>query len=179
MQVLDKRSGYSALSVAIHWLAAAAIIAIWLLGHRLEDLPRGPDREAALQLHMGVAVALFLVLVGRILWRLMTTQPARPEEAPALKAFAAFVQWGLLVALTFLVVSGPMMVWSGGHDIPVLGLFTLPAPIGENHGMHEFAEGVHGLAAKAIMILFVLHVLGALKLWITRPGALRMLQPGR
>ncbi|WP_224404650.1 cytochrome b [Afifella sp. IM 167] len=179
MQISDTSRGYSPFSVAIHWLAAAAIIAIWLLGNQLEDLPRGPEKAAALQLHMGVAVTLFVVLIGRIVWRLTTTRPERPDEAPALKAVAAIVQWGLLLALTLLVVSGPLMVWSGGHEIPVFGAFTIPGPIGESEGLHEFAEGVHGLAAKAIMILFVLHVLGALKLWITQPKSLRMLQPGR
>ncbi|SCZ31256.1 cytochrome b [Afifella marina] len=179
IQVEDTRGGYGALSLTIHWLAAAGIIALWLLGNQMEDLPRGPERTAALDLHVSVGVALFVVLAGRILWRLFSTLPDSPDEAPALRIFARAVQVGLLLCLTILIVSGPMTIWTAGHPLPVFGLFTIPSPLAENHALHEAFETAHVVTSKVILVLFLVHVLGALKLWVTRPSLLRMVAPGR
>ncbi len=179
MQREDTPHGYGPSALAIHWLAAAAVIAIWLLGNRLDDLPRGPERSEALHLHISVAIVLLAILIGRIAWRVLARQPERPQEPPLLKAVAGFVQWGLILALAVLVISGPLTVWSLGRPIPVFGLFAIPSPMGESHGLHEAMETIHVFATKAIFVLFLLHVLGALRLWVSRQSGLRMLQPGR
>ncbi|MCT8267588.1 cytochrome b/b6 domain-containing protein [Afifella sp. JA880] len=179
MQVEDTRSGYGALSLAIHWLAAAGIIALWLLGNQMEDLARGPARTAALDLHVSVGVVLFVILAARVLWRLFSTLPDSPDGPPALRIFSRAVQVGLLLCLTILIISGPMTIWTAGRPLPVFGLFAISSPLTENHSLHEVFETVHVVTSKVILVLFLVHVLGALKLWVTRPSLLRMVAPGR
>ena len=47
MSVKDSTAGYGSLSIALHWIGAALVIALFILGNRLEDIPKGPDFIAA------------------------------------------------------------------------------------------------------------------------------------
>ncbi|OHB44851.1 MAG: hypothetical protein A2178_01600 [Planctomycetes bacterium GWC2_49_10] len=59
-------------------------------------------------------------------------------------------------------VSGYVMSVSGGHDVGWFGLFKLPSLMGKDEGLHEFAEGFHGVMAKLTMLLVSIHFLAAL-----------------
>lgn len=72
------------------------------------------------------------------------------------------MHWGLYITVFAQLTAGAMMTGTGGKEIPVFGLFSIPIPIAENHDAHEWWEGVHEFAWIPIAILLTVHVLGAL-----------------
>ena len=171
MSWTDGKESYGWLSILLHWVGAAFVIALFLLGDRFEDMPRGPEKLAAVQLHASVGVTAFLFLAARIAWRLRSGSPELPPQRFALNRVAKLVQWLLLAAIAVLIVTGPLTLWTTGRGIEVFGLFTLPSPLPQQRGFHEALEEVHGFVAHAVLVLFILHLLGALKhLVIDRDG---------
>ncbi|MDR3494231.1 MAG: cytochrome b/b6 domain-containing protein [Ancalomicrobiaceae bacterium] len=180
----DTAAGYGTISIVFHWGAAAAIIAIWLLGDRIDAVPAGAERSAAVGLHMAVAFLCFIILVPRLFWRFVNPRTPLAETNSALLDFVAkIVKWGLIIALTGLVVSGPIGVWTGRRGaIDVFGwAIASPLPTSLNGVLHAVAGPLHIICAKAILVLVALHVLGALKhLVYDRDGVFRrMLVPAK
>ncbi len=175
----DRQAGYGWLSILLHWIGAGFVIALFLLGDRFEEMPRGPEKLAAIQLHASVGVTAFLFLAARVLWRLRSGSPAPPPQSLLLNRLAKLVQWLLLAAIAILILTGPLTLWTGGRAIEVFGLFAIPSPLPPLRDLHEILEEVHGFVAHALIPLFLLHLLGALKhLVIDRDGVFqRMLRP--
>ena len=132
-------------------------------------------------LHISIGMIALVFIVGRIVWRLTQGQPPKGNDSPALNIVATLVQWGLLVALVVLMVTGPLMNWAVGQPIPVFNWFSLSSPMAAMRTLRQPLELAHGWAADALIPLLALHVLGALKhALIDRDGVLRrMIVPAR
>ena len=185
MQWINDRQSYGWLSIALHWLAAAAILFMLWSGFSAdfaEDAGDRAARTAFMGLHIGFGASVALLLLARVVASYAQPRPAAPEQAPALKLLATATHQLLLVAILIQIVSGPLAVWSGGRPINVFGWFAIPGPFAErNEGVHEFAELMHAIGRWTLVVLISLHVLGALKhALIDRDGVLqRMLAPAK
>ena len=171
MSIADRATGYGWLSIVFHWVTAALVVTMFLIGKQLEELARGPERTEALALHVSIGVIAIVVLGARILWRLVQRRPGLPDQPRAIRLLSALVQWGLLAAIAILILSGPVIQWSIGRSVDVLGLVSIPSMLPEMRTLHEVLEEVHEIASHALIPLLALHVLGALKhLIINRDG---------
>ncbi|MEJ1158140.1 cytochrome b [Prosthecomicrobium sp. N25] len=182
MTVRDTDQGYGPLSIALHWIGGALVVALFILGNRMEDLPRGPELAAAKSLHIGVGMLAFALLAFRIAWRAANPVPPLPTGQPAaLDRLARLVQVAMLATIAILIVSGPLSIWASGRPIEVFGIVSLGSPLPKMNALKEGLEIVHSIAAKVILVLVGLHVLGALKhLVVDRDGVVRrMLVPVR
>ena len=61
---------YDRRTVVLHWITAALVVALWLLGQTIDWFPKGTPRVFARSTHISLGVALALVLVARVSWRL-------------------------------------------------------------------------------------------------------------
>ncbi|GIK50585.1 MAG: cytochrome b [Hyphomonadaceae bacterium] len=183
MQWINDKRGYGWLSIALHWLAAIAIVAMFVTGFRAEMAGDAGDRElraALMGMHISIGASIVLLLLARVVASYAQPRPAAPEQAPPFKLLAVGTHQLLLLAILIQVVSGPLAVWSGGRAIDVFGLFSIPTPFAErNEGVHELAEVLHAIGRWALIVLISVHVLGALKhAVIDRDGIMRrMLAP--
>jgi cytochrome b561 len=183
MQWINTRQGYGWLSIALHWLAAAAVLFMLWSGFNADFAEDAGDREARaalLRLHVGFGASMAFILLARVVASYAQPRPAAPEQTPALKLLALGTHQLLLGAILIQIVSGPLAVWSGGRPINVFDLFAIPGPFAErNEAVHEFAELLHAIGRWSLVVLISLHVLGALKhALIDRDGVLqRMLAP--
>lgn len=181
MALTDGRNYYGWASIALHWVGAALVIALYLIGEEAEDAARA-ERSELMRLHMSIGVIAFVVLGSRLLWRLSQGFPERPRQQHWILDFlATWVARLLLLAILVQIVSGPLTAWTGrAGAVPFFGFFSIPSPIAANEALHEAGEAVHKTGAKAIYYLFWLHVAGALKhLVIDRDGIFqRMLYIG-
>ncbi|MDR3376797.1 MAG: cytochrome b/b6 domain-containing protein [Ancalomicrobiaceae bacterium] len=180
----DTRTGYGIVSILLHWGGAAVVIVVWVLGKRIGYHPSGPQWDAAENLHAAVATLALVIIVPRIVWRLL--QPATPAVAsnpPLLNLLAALVKWGLLLALTVMIVTGPLAIWSGPSAAIDLFGVSIPSPLPSSFAerYHHSIWPVHVLASKVVLALVALHVAGALKhLVVDRDGVFRrMLVPAK
>lgn len=179
--VAARLQGYRLSSILLHWLAAAVIIAMFVLGQMAEGAPR--DTRILLRgLHFSIGILAFVIVGGRLVWRFFAADGA-PETAAngALDRVAAAVKHLLYLVMLVLILTGPLALWTEGRAIPFFGLASLPSPLPKLDTISHALETVHGVASKALLPLVALHVLGAFKhLILDRDGVFqRMLVPRR
>jgi cytochrome b561 len=163
MQLANTKTGYGWAAILLHWLAAIAVVAMFLIGEQFEDLPRGPEKSALMGLHIGLGVLVAPLLLARVSSSLIQKKPEALPQHPLLALLSSIVHYGLLAAIVVLVVTGPLAVFSGGRALKVFGWFEIPSPMARNHDLHELAEEIHVATVKVVFALVVLHVLGAIK----------------
>lgn len=179
MNIRDSASGYSWLSILLHWLTAITVITLYTLGEMAEDAGR-EERRRLIGLHISIAASMYLVLWARIGWRTAVRRPAPVPQGPVLDWLAHWVPIILLTAIAVMLVSGPLMVWSADRAISIFGLVDLASPLGEMETLHEAMESIHKASAKVVLAAFLLHLGGVLKhLLLDRDDTLKkMLVPG-
>ena len=161
----NSQDRYGAISILLHWLAAAMILGLFGLGLWMVDLTYYDDwYRAAPNVHKGVGVLLFLLLAFRIAWRLMDPPP-RPEPGLGrVERRASSLVHALLYVLLFAtLVSGYLISTADGRAIEVLGLFAVPATVTGLPNQADTAGDAHLALAIAVISLAVLHALAALK----------------
>ncbi len=183
MQWTNTKTGYGWLSIALHWLAAIAVIVMLVTGFQAGFAGDAGDRaarSALMALHISFGASVALILLTRVISSYVQPRPAPPEQPPFLKFLSNTTHQVLLLAILLQVISGPLAVWSGGRAINVFDLFSLPSPFASrNQGIHEIAEVLHAIGRWTLVGAISLHALGALKhAIIDRDGVLkRMLAP--
>ena len=175
MSLRNTRAAYGWAAIALHWISAVGVTALYLLGEQMEDAPDRAAKIAAQNLHVSVAVLLFTFLAARVLWSLSQPHPRSLESKVWLHRAAMAVQGLFLLMIVVLLVTGPLAIWSAARPIQVFDLFAIPSPFPVRlNWLHEAAEEVHGAATKLFWPLIVLHIAGALKhLVIDRDGTLQ------
>lgn len=174
---------YGPVAMTFHWVIAALIVANYGLGwvfngHALfwdwGEL-HGPDRIALTQWHKSIGIAVLVLSVLRLVWRLITPHPAFGAHLkPWEKALATVVHWGLYAFMIGIPLSGWIMVsastryavspvsfvvfdWPQFPGLAGLSREQLKAP-------HEFWEDLHRhWFVWSGYLLILLHVAGALK----------------
>lgn len=164
----------------LHWLMAALIVALIVVGAVMEDLPKGDLRGTVYGLHKGVGVVVLGLLMLRLGWRVLRGVPDLPASMPVRERQVARLGHLALYALTVLVpVAGILMSQSGGHPVAVAG-WTLPTVVGKDEGVHEVFEEAHGLLAWTMTIIVLGHVAAALRHhFLLKDGVLARMLPGK
>lgn len=161
---------YATSQVAVHWLAAAAVIFLLLTGtFVLEALPNDAQKIDNLRIHLLVgASAGMLVIVRIVLRRRHRLPPALPGEGMVRLGHIA-----LNTVVLLMVFSGAMLTLQSGLLDAVFGSGALPADF-----KAYTPRKVHGLVAKLAMGLVALHVGAALfHQFVRRDGLLGRMRP--
>ena len=176
-----EKTRYDAVAQVLHWGTAIAIVAAFILIQSIEDMPRGPEKAALMDLHKSLGVTVLALTAARLAWRWISPPPALPPGTAPWAGFAAAAGHGLLYALMLAVpLSGLVMAWAGGRPVEVFGLFTLPSLLGASPDLKEAMEEVHEVVGTGIMILAGLHAAVALvHQWVLCDGTLTRMLPGR
>ncbi len=149
-------TGYNKASIVAHWIAAVCIIALFVT-HEGE---RG-SLERMFHISGGAIIGIFLL--WRVLRRPVRGFTDKPDQHPLFNLASQLVLWGLLISIVLVTLSGYFLPWSRGGALDMFGLFAIPSPIPSNHTFHELLETVHDVGGHVIMLLFIIHLVGALK----------------
>lgn len=138
---------YSRVQIALHWVIAVLIIAQFVLhdpivaAWKLKTEGSEPEFGLLVAAHVFGGITILLLAIWRIYIRLQRGVPALPEKEPPLLKMAAHVtHWSLYALMILLPLSG-MITWFGGSLL---------------------ADTVHTTLKIPLLLLFLLHVLGAL-----------------
>lgn len=177
----NTRYGWGVLSILLHWLSAATIIGLFILGWWMTGLGYfSPWYNQAPWIHRSIGVLLLFATILRIGWRFL--QPTPQAEGRRIEQVAAHVGHITLYALLLIVlISGYLISTANGRGISVFGWFDVPAVLYGLPNQASIAGDVHWYSALALMLLAAVHVLAALKHhWLDRHMTLiRMLKPIR
>lgn len=163
MIVKDTPAGYGIVSRLFHWLMAIAIFGLFGLGWWMVGLDYySPYYVSAPDFHRAAGIILFIALLARIVWRVMNTKPDDAELTPLERKASWVVHWGFYPLLIALSISGYLIATPDGRPIDVFGWFSVPSII-QQKGLEDTAGLVHWVLAYTVMVLAVVHTIGALK----------------
>ena len=178
-------SRYTAVAMALHWLLGLSIVAMFVLGVYMADLPFSPWRMKLYNWHKWAGITFLALSVLRLVWRISHRPPALPaaitRAMPAWQNLAHHATHHLLYVLFFVV---PLLGWAyssaAGFPIVWFGQITLPDFVPADKALAEMIKPLHELSAFALMGLAGLHIAAALKhQWFDRDGLLERMLPGR
>jgi cytochrome b561 len=165
---LDQPHLYGRLSRLAHWGGALLTLTLLATGLIAEDvLPQGPERKALWAWHMAIGAFAFVPLLARVVWRVQAMLSGRSPQALSPAGWQRMLEkvghGALLAVLALMVVTGPLMAWSDGHAIHVLGWFDIPSPIEANKALHYRSGLLHGLGSKLMVLLVLIHLAGVVR----------------
>ena len=169
---------YDPRTIALHWLSAALVLALWMAGEFLDAVPKGTPRISVRSLHICLGLLLGGLLVWRVWWRQHGGVRFPLEQGVR---FARQAQWAhqlLYAAIALMVLSGMALVWIRGDNL--FNLFTIPAFDPGNKALRHDAKEIHGWIANGLLIGAGLHALMALwHQWVLKDGLLLRMRPAR
>jgi cytochrome b561/polyisoprenoid-binding protein YceI len=158
---------YSASAMALHWIVAALLIFNYALGERTNELRRGPELFAAFQLHKSIGIAVLLLSMWRLWIRLRRPRPEAVADLGWAKRLSSAVHAGFYIVMIGAPITGWIIVSTAKTKIPTLLFGVIPWPNlplgGAGRAFHDLAEGTHGVLAKILIALVILHVVGAIR----------------
>ncbi len=151
---------YSKRMVVVHWLTLALLIAAWYLGDIVHDARHGEGATiASYVIHALVGGAVLLLTLARLFFRSKDGTPPALGNTPMDKV-AKGIHHLLYLLLILLPVSGMMQIVTSdvGKALLAGDAALLPKKF---EGVT--AHGVHETLVTVLIVLVVVHLLGALK----------------
>ena len=153
---------YSKRMVIIHWLTLALLLVAWYLGDTLSDAT--DESRATLSgyiVHGLVGIAIILLTVTRLFFRSVDGTPPAIGQT-RMDKFAKGVHHLLYLSLFVLPLSGILTIVKSSAGKALLAGDATMLP--KAHGYHGLlVHSVHSNMVTVLIVLVVVHLLGALK----------------
>jgi cytochrome b561 len=172
---------YGMLSITMHWLMLALLVAVYACILLHEEFPRGSETRAALTTwHFMLGLSVFALVVARLAIRLAGPTPAVEPPIPTWQHHLASL---MHVALYLFLLAMPLLGWlilsTAGKPIPFFGL-ELPALWTEHKALSRSVKDIHETIAEIGYWLVGLHAAAALfHHYYVRDNTLLRMLPGR
>lgn len=160
----EPRNRYSTVSLILHWLIAGLVATqiglIWA-----HEATEGSISREFVQIHKSVGLAILILTLGRLGWRIANPALPLPET---MRRWEKLLARATHVLFYGLLIGMPLGGWAAssaaGREILWFGLFQWPLlPIGGGREVAGRLMDMHELGAWALYGLMILHVAGALK----------------
>ena len=119
---LSAQRRYSSAAIVLHWLLALALVCQLALGFMM---PKDESGFAAYQLHKSIGIAILLLTLARLAWRLVR-RPPPPLERGLGGVLATAVHWGFYAVLILGPLTGWLVVSTAPVQVPTVSV-TKPA----------------------------------------------------
>ena len=170
---MNTQDHYGSIARLLHWLIAALAIGMLVGGALLSILPSGGFKAVAIAGHKSIGVVIFLLMIGRIAWRLTNPRPRDLGNIPILNYIARLVHIFLYVLLLLQPLVGILMSQAYGYPVSVFGIFTLPPLVWQSPSLGNVFREAHGVTAVLLGFFIAIHVAAALKHhFVDRDGTL-------
>ncbi len=172
---------YSGLSIAMHWLMALLLVAVYACIELKGNFPKGSEpRELLKHWHFMLGLGVFALVWLRLLGRLLHKTPAISPAPPAWQTGMAHL---MHLALYVLMIGMPLLGWlllnAEGKPAPFFGL-ELPLLADKDSVLAERLEELHEFGAVAGYWLIGLHAAaGLFHHYFSRDNTLTRMLPGR
>lgn len=172
---------YSTTAIVLHWLMAAGLAGLFVFGLYMTDLPFSPQKLQFYSWHKWAGVILFMLAVGRILWRLTRTLPPLPGTMSRRMQAIAHAGHGALYLLMLAVpFSGWLMSSAKGTQTVLFGILPLPDLLARNKELGDLLASLHWSLNVALAAVVAGHAAAALKHhFVDKDDVLTRMLPGR
>jgi cytochrome b561 len=168
----DSDASYSPVAKVLHWLIALGVIALLVLGTIMTR--RGFSIQTTIdlyQIHKSLGVSVFVLMLGRLAWRMLAKPPAVPDGMDASRHRMAVA---VHVALYSLLLTLPVVGWLQVSAAPIafptvlIGAIEVPPlqalarlPYEQRVEWSHLFGLLHRWMAWAMATLAAVHVAGA------------------
>ena len=172
---------YGSLSITMHWLMLALLVAVYSVILLRELYPKGSDpREALKMWHFMLGLSVFGLVFVRIALRFFGTTP---RIVPTPPHWQHLLSIGMNLALYLFLIVMPLLGWltlsAGGKPIPFFGL-ELPAIWQQDKEFSRTLKDLHTTIGEIGYYLIGAHALaGIFHHYIVHDNALRRMLPSR
>jgi len=163
----------------LHWLTVFLMITIFVLAFSIDFSRSNLEAVALTQLHRSLGLAVWVVTLGRLVWRQFARFPNWPADMPqAMRLGAQGSEIALYALLVTQPVLGLLQTNARGDQVNLFFLGQLPALIGENRPLAKQLLEVHETVGFLLLGLIALHASAALyhHFW-RRDNTLRAMLP--
>ena len=189
-------SQYNNISIFLHWLIAAGIVFMFILGWFMDTVPKDAAKSSTFDLfnmglyvwelskevsprsfyfnlHKSVGISLFALIILRILWRLTHKPPALLDSMKTWeKKLATGAHHGLYFLMVATPLAGIIMSISSKYGIHWFGI-KLVGGI-DNKASRELFYEFHEIFGLLILLILFFHIAGAFKhALVDKDGTLR------
>jgi cytochrome b561 len=164
----DQKHKLSPITVSLHWIVAITIISLLAVGIYMSET----HSFGLYDIHKSFGILIFAFVLVRIVWRLRQGWPVPVSNYSKLQqTLAKVTHWGLLLGTVIMPISGMLYSGLSGHGFSLFGLELVAQNyhptieyeiVPHNDILAELAEEIHGTIGYIMVILVVLHVVGAL-----------------
>lgn len=182
---MNSNTRYTKTAIILHWLIAFAIFAMFALGWYMADIPKDAPKQLAFDLfdlgiytwqlaeeasprtfyfnfHKSLGITIFALIVLRILWRISHKPPAMLSSYKAYERKLATGAHHLLYLLMVAVpVTGVIMSLYSKYGLMWFGIHLMDGL--DNKDLRETFVEAHELIGIVMLIIIVIHVIGAIK----------------
>jgi cytochrome b561 len=177
---MDKINKLSAVTVALHWMVAIAMIGMLGVGLYMVNA----EAWFLYPWHKSIGVLIFVIVLARVAWRVRQGWPPALGRSSRFEQLAAkAVHWTLIVCTVAMPVTGMIYSGASGHGFGTLGVTVVPAQhnplqsadvIPYSAAWSDLGQGFHNALGYLLLAAIVLHVAGALKHHVVaKDGTLR------
>jgi cytochrome b561 len=143
----------------LHWLTLFLVAAIFVLAFSIIYFASSREEALALiQLHRSFGVTVWVVTLGRLVWRQFARFPNWPADMPQTMRLAA--QWSehaLYALLLTQPILGLLQTNASGDRVNLFFLGQLPALIGQDRPLAKQLLAVHVTVGLLLLGLIALH----------------------
>lgn len=145
-----------------HWATAIFVLAAIPLGFMMQEADPGPRQNQLYDLHRSFGFVIWLVVLGRIAYRLYSPPPPMVPMPRWQERIADSVHKVLYLFL----LTMPLIGWAGtsafGARISIFGLFHLPMILEKNEALSKVLLTTHGAMGFILAVLVTGHIGAAL-----------------
>lgn len=158
MSLKSTPTRYGSVSVAIHWLTALLIVLLFTTGLLAAAQVDPAAKVALLRAHIPMGAGVLLLTLFRIVWWWVADRrPEPPARQPGWQEVTArVVHVGLYLVVLVAASSGIATIVVSGALPAIIGSATLP------NLEIALPRAVHGIVARLMLGLLVLHIGAAL-----------------
>lgn len=159
-----KAERYDALSIFFHWLIAFGLIATFILGVYMQDLPLSPNKLKLYSWHKWAGITLFLLVGARLAWRCVRPTVTLPATmSPSMQKAAHYTHILLYALMLIIPITGWLSSSAQGVSVVWFGVLELPNLVSKSEALAAVLKAVHLTLNYSLLTLVVIHVLAALK----------------
>ena len=160
---MNNDSRYGAVAQSFHWVMAVLVLVAFIYGPGgSEERVYSAARDFKRQLHETLGIAVFALVILRVLWRMVDRRPDPPAIARWMDVASKAVQgvlYLLMFALPLTAISG---AWLEGHPLTLLGGVEVKPWLAKSHDVGATIAEIHTWLGDTIMWLAGFHALAAL-----------------
>jgi cytochrome b561 len=179
MRWRNSEHSYGIVAQALHWLVAALVLLQLGLGLYAAGLPLGIARLEWLSRHKSLGLAVLVLALLRLAWRMISPPPALPASISRAERLAAAATHRMLYALLILApLAGWLHASAAGLSVNWFGLWLVPDLAPKDEFWAARFKLMHELTILLLALLLAAHIGAALRhALVRRDGIVRRMLP--